>query len=130
MIRATEKLISYSPQLVDIKKDDGFSAFHLAALNGHKDVIKILVQSKADKEILNNRRQTPLLLAVAQLHAPIIELLVEKSIRLVLLEYNIINIFILSLLFKRSECKCIRRRRRHMSAFSAQWQANQFGFGW
>ena len=82
MIRATEKLISYSPQLVDIKKDDGFSAFHLAALNGHKDVIKILVQSKADKEILNNRRQTPLLLAVAQLHAPIIELLVEKSIDL------------------------------------------------
>ena len=76
---ATEKLISYSPQLVDIKKDDGFSAFHLAALNGHRDVIKILLQSKADIEILNNRRQTPLLLAVAQLHAPIIELLVEKS---------------------------------------------------
>jgi ankyrin repeat protein len=48
-------------------------------LNGHKEVVKCLLQTKADKEILNNRRQTPLLLSVAQLHAPIIELLVEKS---------------------------------------------------
>ena len=62
-----------------MKKDDGFSAFHLAALNGHKEVVKCLLAGKADKEILNNRRQTPLLLAVAQLHASIIELLVEKS---------------------------------------------------
>jgi E3 ubiquitin-protein ligase mind-bomb len=76
---ATEKLILYSPQLTDTKKDDGFSAFHLASLNGHKEVVKCLLQSRADKEIINNRRQTPLLLAVAQLHAPIIELLVEKS---------------------------------------------------
>lgn len=65
---------------MDTKKDDGFSAFHLAALNGHKEVIKCLIESRADKEVLNNRRQTPLLLSVAQLHAPIIELLVEKSI--------------------------------------------------
>lgn len=78
--RAVEKLITYSPQLVDTKKDDGFSAFHLAALNGHKEVIKCLIESRADKEVLNNRRQTPLLLSVAQLHASIIELLVEKSI--------------------------------------------------
>lgn len=66
--------------MVDTKKDDGFSAFHLAALNGHKEVIKCLIESRADKEVLNNRRQTPLLLSVAQLHASIIELLVEKSI--------------------------------------------------
>jgi ankyrin repeat protein len=62
-----------------MKKDDGFSAFHLAALNNHKEVVKCLLQSRADKEILNNRRQTPLLLAVAQLNCAIIELLVEKS---------------------------------------------------
>ena len=65
--------------MIDTKKDDGFSAFHLASLNGHREVVKCLLQSRADKEIINNRRQTPLLLAVAQLHAPIIELLVEKS---------------------------------------------------
>ncbi|RNA37255.1 E3 ubiquitin- ligase MIB2 isoform X2 [Brachionus plicatilis] len=76
---AVEKLISYSPQLVDTKKDDGFSAFHLAALNGHKEVIKCLIESRADKEVLNNRRQTPLLLSVAQLHPSIIELLVDKK---------------------------------------------------
>jgi hypothetical protein len=29
--------------LSDIKKDDGFSALHLAALNGHKDVTNVLL---------------------------------------------------------------------------------------
>jgi ankyrin repeat protein len=62
-----------------MKKDDGFSAFHLATLNGHNDVVRALLNGKADKEILNNRRQTPLLLAVAQLHAPIVETLIEKG---------------------------------------------------
>jgi ankyrin repeat protein len=42
----------------------------LAALNGQKKVVQCL---------LNNKGQTPLLLAVGQLHASIIELLVEKS---------------------------------------------------
>ena len=30
-------------QIVDRKKDDGFAALHLAALNGHKDVATTLV---------------------------------------------------------------------------------------
>jgi ankyrin repeat protein len=51
----------------------------LAALNGQKKVVQCLLAFNADKEILNNKGQTPLLLAVGQLHASIIELLVEKS---------------------------------------------------
>lgn len=35
---ATEKILQKCRQIVDIKKDDGFSAIHLAALNGHRDV--------------------------------------------------------------------------------------------
>ena len=30
--------------LVDIKKDDGFSALHLAALNNHKNVAEIMIK--------------------------------------------------------------------------------------
>lgn len=35
---ATEKILQKCRQIVDIKKDDGFSAIHLAALNGHRGV--------------------------------------------------------------------------------------------
>lgn len=31
------------PDLVDLRKDDGFSALHLAALNGHADAVYALV---------------------------------------------------------------------------------------
>lgn len=42
--RATEKILARARQLVDVKKEDGFSALHLAALNNHKDVAEILVK--------------------------------------------------------------------------------------
>ena len=70
---------AYWSPLSSIKNYDGYSAFHLAALNGQKKVVQCLLAFNADKEILNNKGQTPLLLAVGQLHASIIELLVEKS---------------------------------------------------
>jgi hypothetical protein len=35
---AVERILVRSRQLVDVKKDDGFSAIHLASLNGHFDV--------------------------------------------------------------------------------------------
>lgn len=42
--RATEKILARARQLVDVKKEDGFSALHLAALNNHKDVAEILIK--------------------------------------------------------------------------------------
>ena len=40
---ATAKILSKARQIVDIKKDDGFAALHLAALNGHKEVAHTLI---------------------------------------------------------------------------------------
>jgi E3 ubiquitin-protein ligase mind-bomb len=61
-----------------VKKDDGFSALHLAALNGHSHVCEVLVkEGQADIDIRNDRRQTPFLLAVSQGHAAAVEKLVE-----------------------------------------------------
>lgn len=42
--RATEKILARARQLVDVKKEDGFSALHLAALNNHRDVAEILIK--------------------------------------------------------------------------------------
>jgi E3 ubiquitin-protein ligase mind-bomb len=75
---AARRILNLARQLVDVKKDDGFSALHLAALNGHSTVCEVLVtEGQADIDIRNDRRQTPFLLAVSQGHASAIEKLVD-----------------------------------------------------
>ncbi|KAG1686681.1 E3 ubiquitin-protein ligase MIB2 [Nymphon striatum] len=82
---AIEKILSRSQQLADIKKDDGFAALHLSALNGHLDVSKILIEqacasnSQCDLNMMNNRLQTPLLLAVSQAHWQLAEFFILKG---------------------------------------------------
>lgn len=66
---ATERLLGRTRQLVDVKKDDGFAALHLACLNGHRAVAEtLLAQGQAEVDLRNNRKQTPLLLAVSQVN--------------------------------------------------------------
>lgn len=68
--------------LVDVKKEDGFAALHLAALNGHRDVAAILLSESgghAKVDLRNNRRQTPLHLATSQGHWALVELLVHHN---------------------------------------------------
>jgi len=40
---AVHKIVTKARQLVDVKKDDGFAALHLAALNGHLRTAETLV---------------------------------------------------------------------------------------
>ena len=68
--------------LIDVKKEDGFAALHLAALNGHKDVAAILLSptgGNAKVDLRNNRRQTPLHLATSQGHWALVEFLVHHN---------------------------------------------------
>ncbi|XP_077291024.1 E3 ubiquitin-protein ligase mind bomb 2 isoform X2 [Arctopsyche grandis] len=66
------------PDLVDRRKDDGFSALHLASLNGHADAVNALVtMGRADLNLKNNREQTPLLLSISQGHCVVLEQLVN-----------------------------------------------------
>lgn len=68
--------------LVDVKKEDGFAALHLAALNGHKEVAVILLSQnggRAKVDLRNNRQQTPLHLATSQGHWSLVELLVHHN---------------------------------------------------
>ncbi|XP_074653934.1 E3 ubiquitin-protein ligase MIB2-like [Tubulanus polymorphus] len=74
------QLILAKTDLSNVKKDDGFAALHLAALNGHKDVAETLIDvGHANMEIKNNRQQTPLLLAASQGHATLVDLLIKKG---------------------------------------------------
>lgn len=42
--RAVRRILARARQLVDAKKEDGFTALHLAALNNHWDVAQILIR--------------------------------------------------------------------------------------
>lgn len=67
---------------MDVKKEDGFAALHLAALNGHREVAAILLSQnggRAKVDLRNNRRQTPLHLATSQGHWSLVELLVHHN---------------------------------------------------
>ncbi len=41
-------ILARARQLADVKKEDGFSALHLAALNNHRDVAEILLKEVRD----------------------------------------------------------------------------------
>ncbi|CAF1095461.1 unnamed protein product [Didymodactylos carnosus] len=66
--------------LVDEKKDDGFTALHLASLNDHCSVAELLLtKGNASINAQNISLQTPLHLSVGRQHAQIVELLCSKG---------------------------------------------------
>lgn len=61
------------PWIVDEKKDDGYTALHLAALNNHVEVAEQLVlNGLADMDLQNVNLQTALHLAVERQHTQIV----------------------------------------------------------
>ena len=59
--------------IVDVKKDDGYTALHLAALNNHVEVAELLIQvGKANMDLQNINLQTPLHLAVERQNTQIV----------------------------------------------------------
>ncbi|RNA27488.1 E3 ubiquitin- ligase MIB1-like [Brachionus plicatilis] len=62
--------------LIDERKQDGFSALHLACLNNHFELVKVLVENgNLNINIKNDADQTPLHLAIDRLNFDIIKLL-------------------------------------------------------
>lgn len=71
------------PWIVDEKKDDGYTALHLAALNNHVEVAEQLVlHGKSNMDLQNVNLQTALHLAVERQHTQIVRLLVREGANL------------------------------------------------
>lgn len=74
-ISAMRTILTKLPRswIVDEKKDDGYTALHLAALNNHTEVAELLLQiGKANMDLQNVNMQTPLHLAVERQHTQIV----------------------------------------------------------
>jgi len=68
---------------VDEKKDDGYTALHLASLNNHVEVAELLVHTgRANMDLQNVNLQTALHLAVERQHTSIVRLLVREGANL------------------------------------------------
>ena len=71
------------PWIVDEKKDDGYTALHLASLNNHVEVAELLVHTgRANLDLQNVNLQTSLHLAVERQHTSIVRLLVRAGANL------------------------------------------------
>ena len=64
--------------LIDERKDDGFNALHLACLNNHQELVKLLI-SDSNINLKNSIQQTSLHLAVERQHFEIIKILIENK---------------------------------------------------
>lgn len=74
---------SNRPWIVEEKKDDGYTALHLAALNNHVEIADLLVHmGNANMDKQNVNLQTALHLAVERQHVQIVKLLVREGANL------------------------------------------------
>lgn len=76
-----EKLVEQSKSwLVDEKKEDGFTSLHLACLNNHYEVVKLLIElGKSNVNVKNMNQQTALHLVIDRQHYDIVQLLLDNK---------------------------------------------------
>ena len=72
-------LLESNPDLVSSKQDDDNTPLHLAAENGHKDVIKVLLSRGTRIDAVNKCRNTSLYMAVLNGHKDVVEVLLANG---------------------------------------------------
>ena len=65
---------------IDAQKEFGYTPLHLAAYNGYKATVGLLIDKGAKVNAKNNERNTPLHLAACNGHTQIVELLINSII--------------------------------------------------
>ncbi|XP_046558772.1 E3 ubiquitin-protein ligase MIB2-like isoform X1 [Haliotis rubra] len=74
-----EKIILKNRQVINAAKEDGWTALHLAAYNGHADVISVLIKYKADLRAKNALQKSALHLACENAYFDPVKTLVDNG---------------------------------------------------
>lgn len=120
------------PWIVDEKKDDGYTALHLAALNNHVEVAEQLARAgKADLDLQNVNLQTALHLAVERQHTQIVRVRLfhhlgkENSSLLwfdiCFAQNDLVNFFVVPISFKNTFRALISISLKNWNIFSFKW---------
>jgi hypothetical protein len=72
-------LLKDNPELVFDKNGDGMTPLHMAAREGHMDLVELLLSNKADVHTKNVEGETPLFLATKYGYKAVVELLLANS---------------------------------------------------
>ncbi|WP_253303066.1 ankyrin repeat domain-containing protein [Wolbachia endosymbiont of Phyllotreta cruciferae] len=67
---------------IDSKDEDGCTPLHNAALEGHNEIVKTLLERGANVNALNNRKNSPFILAEEKSNHGVIEILKNENARL------------------------------------------------
>lgn len=68
-------ILKEDPDLVFSKDSNGWTPLHFAAFNGHKDVVELLLASRADVNAKDNEGYTPLHWAAERGREDVVEFL-------------------------------------------------------
>ncbi|KAJ6486392.1 ankyrin repeat-containing domain protein [Mycena vitilis] len=67
------------PDILDWSNVHGKTALHIAALKGHEELVRMLIDFGADVDLSDNKGNTPLHYASSWGHIPIVQLLIERG---------------------------------------------------
>lgn len=74
-----EEMVKDHPALVETKDEQGRTALHMAAANGHLAIAKLLLAHHARKDVANNEGNTPLHYAAMSNQVAVAALLLENG---------------------------------------------------
>ena len=78
-VEKVKALLQADPKLAEGRTEDGSTALHLAALEGHADIARLLLASKAQVNARGLREETPLHMAMYDGHREVAELLLASQ---------------------------------------------------
>ncbi|XP_041377260.1 E3 ubiquitin-protein ligase MIB2-like [Gigantopelta aegis] len=79
LVRIVEKILQRNKSIIDSKKEDGFTALHLAAINDHTDIARVLIKQGASVNSKANKGSTPLHLACVECYIEPIQVLISAG---------------------------------------------------
>src|ERR1035437_7523263 len=74
-VEKVKTLLQADPKLATARTEDGSTALHLAALDGHSAIARLLLDSKAQVNARGLREETPLHMAMYDGHREVVEVL-------------------------------------------------------